>query len=145
MSFIEKFKPKTFAKKKKGSDSSDGGKSDEDNNSEQAAYFNNEEKMIKNNLKLNVTLQVIQLLIFIVAAACFDWTHVTTNVSTTKDSYHVSLLRMEAEDVLPVWLFHVASDCSEDAAVYPYPPEICERAGSLFVAGLFVSLQSCFL
>ena len=65
MGFIEKFKPKAFSKKKKGSSSSEGGKSDDDNTSEQAAYFNNEEKMIKNNLKLNVTLQVIQVLVFI--------------------------------------------------------------------------------
>lgn len=118
MSFIERFKPKAFSQKKKGSSSSDGGKSDEDNNSEQAAYFTNEEKMVKNNLKLNVILQILQILIFIVAAACFDWTHVTTNPSTTKDIWHVSLLKVEAEDepTNPVWLFQVASDCSEDGS-----------------------------
>lgn len=105
--------------------------------------------MIKNNLKLNVTLQVIQILVFIIAAACFDWTHVTTNPATTKDVYHVSLLKMNAEDNTPaVWLFQVATDCSENSDVkhdVDFPPLICERAGSLFVAGLFVFCHTNFI
>lgn len=57
--------------KKKGS--SDG--SDE-SDFEQAQYFLNEEKVIRNHLKLNVGINFIQVILFILTLTILDWTHV---------------------------------------------------------------------
>jgi len=59
---------------KKGS--SDGSEGDEPE-FEQAQYFMNEEKVIRNHLKLNVGLNVIQVIMFILTLTILDWTHVT--------------------------------------------------------------------
>ena len=68
-----------------------------DDNSNQ--YFSNEEKVIRNHLKLNLGLQILQLILFLVAALSFEWAQVLidSDVKPAGDPssilYHVSLLK----------------------------------------------------
>ena len=43
---------------------------------EQSSFFSNEEKVIVNNLKVNMVLQVVVIASYLFAATCTFWTHV---------------------------------------------------------------------
>ena len=94
--------------------------------------------MIKNNLRLNILLQVTSMVIFIFAATYFSWTHIT--LLPSKEVYLVTLLYIrDYEGGENKWLLSVAAECAEESTEPAQIPEfICTRVGSLFVAGSFV-------
>ncbi|CDW87551.1 UNKNOWN [Stylonychia lemnae] len=137
-------------KQKKGS--SDGDEYDQDVQIEQQQYFVNEEKVIKNHLKLNLGLQGAQIIIFILAILIFDWTHL--HVTIEKDhvrDYHVTLMQLETDDEYKevTWLYSLTNSCidKESGEASSVPDQLCERAGSLFLAGAFtgVGLSICVI
>jgi hypothetical protein len=74
--------------------------------------------MLKNHLKLNVVLNILQIVIFIFAATIFDWTHVEVGTSgaadeTAKIEYHISLTTASVEDEYTpaVWLYTLTDAC----------------------------------
>jgi hypothetical protein len=77
--------------------SSDG--SNEDDKSEQDQYFMNEEKVIKNHVRLNIILQILTIVIFLLAMIVFDWTHLKINLQDGLTAeYHISLMSAEQGD-----------------------------------------------
>lgn len=55
--------------------------------------------MIRNHIKLNIFLQLTQIVLFIVAAVVFDWTHVSfEDEKYGLRTYHVSLVMIKEED-----------------------------------------------
>jgi len=58
--------------------------------------------------------------------------------------YHVSLMQVETEDEYKevTWLYTLTNECidKEDGASSNLPDQLCERTGSLFLAGAFVSI-----
>lgn len=125
----------------KGSQDSDSGskgqEADEEEGADsehQALYFVNEEKVIRNHLKLNFTLQSIQIFVLLLAMTFFDWAHVIINTSkSTQMVYHVSLLNVEVgdpqggiselpfnEDRQPkIWLYNLMDECYGDKTTIP--------------------------
>ncbi|TNV78831.1 hypothetical protein FGO68_gene17790 [Halteria grandinella] len=114
----------------------------------QARFFINEEKVIRNHLKLNFTLQALQILTILLAMTFFDWVHVIINTSkSTQLVYHVSLLNVEVgdpqgglselpfnEDKQPkIWLYNLMHECYSDKTTIP--SQFCDRSWSLFLAG----------
>lgn len=89
-------------------------------------------------------MQFIQIVIFALALAIFDWSHIT--VIPTKSLYHVSLLKLK-DAVIPEnnwFLANLASECRQ--GLYPDTPDynlICQRSVTLFIAGMFVSNSFC--
>ncbi len=80
----------------------------------------NEEKVIKNHLKLNVGMQMMIMIIFLLAMIAFDWTHIDVtsvleNGGKTQIRYHVSLMRIETEFDFtePVYLYTMMNECLE--------------------------------
>lgn len=74
--------------------SSDG--SSDNNSREQMVHLNDKDKVIRNNLKLNVILQIIQTIIYIVAVAALNWTHIT--IKDEGGLYNFALLKMYSND-----------------------------------------------
>lgn len=85
--------------------------------------------MIKNNLKLNIGLQITHLVVFLIAVAALDWVQllVTTSSSAaaySSDSlYHVSLLKVDVENLKVLYspletipLFQLSDDCIDQRA-----------------------------
>eukprot|EP00347_Sterkiella_histriomuscorum_P006033 403354322 len=137
------------ANKKK---SSSEGSNEEGTEIEQAIYFQNEEKVIKNHLKLNIGFQVVHIVLFILAIMIFDWTHLSvknsqsSNESPQLKNYHISLMKIETDSEYKEpseWLYSVLENCiaQEGNDYKTEPQEICERAGSLFLAGAFVFIK----
>ena len=59
---------------------------DEEEIVEQQAHFCKEEKIILNNLKLNMFMQFMQLVVSVIAALLFDWTHIRASSTITFES-----------------------------------------------------------
>ncbi len=105
--------------------------------------------MIRNHLRLNIIIHLIQIALFIASASIFDWTHVAfTDKELTVRVYHVSLLLISEEDSVlqKVWLYYLTDLCLKqniDVDSVPeqdlIPDSMCDRAGSLFFAGALVS------
>ena len=96
-SFYSEDSSRDFVKagEKKGTKDEEAG----DDNSNQ--YFSNEEKVIKNHLKLNLGLQVVQLLLFLIATSSFEWAEIVVGSEIKPINepeslvYDVSLLKAE--------------------------------------------------
>lgn len=107
--------------------------------SEEQQYFDNEEKVIKNHLKLNIGLHLLQILMFLLALYAFDWTHIDSEVDG--NLYHVMLLSAHTESWDGDWLFNISEDCftsPNELDHEPYPNDLCSRVGTLSMAGFFV-------
>jgi hypothetical protein len=65
----------------------------------QARYFVNEEKVVRNHLKLNIALQLGQVVLFLLAVSVFDWAHVVASQTASPQVYHVSLLKVDVMNV----------------------------------------------
>jgi len=132
-------------------------KDEEPETEQQALYFTNEEKVVRNHLKLNVALQLGQIVLFLMAVSVFDWAHFVASQSPSPQVYHVSLLKVDVMDVKtqrtptllsatqePIYLYKLVDQCLAQEQL-PYDPltslpsTLCDRAWALFLAGTFVS------
>ncbi len=89
--------------------------------------------MIKNGMKLNIGIQMIIIISYVLCATLADWTHIepldSSNPNST-DEYHFALLTMVAPDRFSTQsLYEVATSCQsgQPTQTIPYPSVICAR------------------
>jgi hypothetical protein len=70
-------KTNPYLERSRWSTSSQQPRDDETGDDNSNQYFSNEEKVIRNHLKLNLGLQIVQLIIFLVAVSSFEWATIT--------------------------------------------------------------------
>ena len=126
--------------------------------SEQKVAFSNEEKVIVNHLKMNLGAQIFIFLTYLFAATCSDWSHIKAETQILVDEvptnatyvYHFTLVTMKVGteynnfDISQSdfdWIGDVSQECNEvhPDGQEPYPEQVCKRARSLHLAGIFVS------
>ena len=107
-----------------------------------------QEKVFRNQLKINLGLHILQLLIFGSAMTFFYWTQIIvlskSDDATPGQSFDVALLQMtnyNPNDSL-IYLFTVKKQCRDAGGsggdVFKWPEIVCQRVGLLAGIGVVV-------